>query len=196
MLSCLSCLSGTDMLQPRNSPLALVDLTLDENIRSSVYEPDLLRLASAADPTYIYIYIISSQFALLGDAVYGLRGRKTRFILDGIECYISLQTIIASVRTFRPPTEPAQRGSSRRAVIPLGLVGELITSHPWHLARGLIRWRTGFYRYVWYALRLLAAWCYKPIPIPVDPTYIASEDVTVSCHHSPSKRRAAELMTP
>ncbi|KAL8277576.1 hypothetical protein RQP46_010008 [Phenoliferia psychrophenolica] len=37
----------------------------------------------------------------------------------------------------------------------------------------------GFYRYLWYILRLLAACAYKHIPVPEHPTYLASEDVTI-----------------
>ncbi|KAM0748952.1 polysaccharide synthase [Meredithblackwellia eburnea MCA 4105] len=37
----------------------------------------------------------------------------------------------------------------------------------------------GFYRYLWYILRLLAAVAYRHIPVPDHPTYIASEDVTI-----------------
>lgn len=36
-----------------------------------------------------------------------------------------------------------------------------------------------FYRYLWYIIRLSAAWAYKPIPVPENPTYIASDDVTI-----------------
>lgn len=37
----------------------------------------------------------------------------------------------------------------------------------------------GFYRYLWYSIRLIAAAVYQPIPLPENPTYIASEDVTI-----------------
>ncbi|WVQ84637.1 hypothetical protein IAT38_006792 [Cryptococcus sp. DSM 104549] len=37
----------------------------------------------------------------------------------------------------------------------------------------------GFYRYLWYIIRLLARAAYRPIPLPENPTYIASEDVTI-----------------
>ncbi|KDN42401.1 glycosyltransferase family 2 protein [Tilletiaria anomala UBC 951] len=37
----------------------------------------------------------------------------------------------------------------------------------------------GFYRYFWYLIRLAAALVYRPIPPPLNPTYIASEDVTI-----------------
>ncbi|KAF8965549.1 glycosyltransferase family 2 protein [Flammula alnicola] len=37
----------------------------------------------------------------------------------------------------------------------------------------------GFYRYLWYLIRLAAATTYRPIPLPENPTYIASEDVTI-----------------
>ncbi|KAJ2921667.1 hypothetical protein H1R20_g15427, partial [Candolleomyces eurysporus] len=37
----------------------------------------------------------------------------------------------------------------------------------------------GFYRYLWYCIRLTAAWTYRPVPLPENPTYIASEDVTI-----------------
>jgi len=37
----------------------------------------------------------------------------------------------------------------------------------------------GFYRYLWYTIRLSAAYAYKPVPLPENPTYIASEDVTI-----------------
>jgi hypothetical protein len=37
----------------------------------------------------------------------------------------------------------------------------------------------GFYRYLWYLIRV-TAWCtYRPVPLPENPTYIASEDVTI-----------------
>ncbi|KJA15479.1 glycosyltransferase family 2 protein [Hypholoma sublateritium FD-334 SS-4] len=37
----------------------------------------------------------------------------------------------------------------------------------------------GFYRYLWYLIRFAAATAYRPIPLPENPTYIASEDVTI-----------------
>ncbi|KZT22568.1 glycosyltransferase family 2 protein [Neolentinus lepideus HHB14362 ss-1] len=37
----------------------------------------------------------------------------------------------------------------------------------------------GFYRYLWYCIRLTASWTYRPVPLPENPTYIASEDVTI-----------------
>lgn len=37
----------------------------------------------------------------------------------------------------------------------------------------------GFYRYFWYLIRLAAAFVYRPVPPPLNPTYIASEDVTI-----------------
>lgn len=37
----------------------------------------------------------------------------------------------------------------------------------------------GFYRYLWFSIRMLAAWVYRPIPVPQNPTYIAAEDVTI-----------------
>ncbi|KAG6818688.1 hypothetical protein H0H93_002793, partial [Arthromyces matolae] len=36
-----------------------------------------------------------------------------------------------------------------------------------------------FFRYLWYIIRLLAAFTYRPVPIPENPTYIAPEDVTI-----------------
>src|ERR1700733_1950501 len=36
-----------------------------------------------------------------------------------------------------------------------------------------------FYRYLWYIIRVSAYLAYRPIPIPENPTYIASEDVTI-----------------
>lgn len=36
-----------------------------------------------------------------------------------------------------------------------------------------------FYRYLWYIIRVSAFLAYKPIPVPENPTYIASEDVTI-----------------
>jgi len=36
-----------------------------------------------------------------------------------------------------------------------------------------------FYRYLWYLIRLVAAATYRPVPLPENPTYIASEDVTI-----------------
>ncbi|TFY77222.1 hypothetical protein EWM64_g6788, partial [Hericium alpestre] len=37
----------------------------------------------------------------------------------------------------------------------------------------------GFYRYLWYIIRLIAYFIYRPVPLPENPTYIASEDVTI-----------------
>ncbi|KXN85843.1 Hyaluronan synthase 3 [Leucoagaricus sp. SymC.cos] len=37
----------------------------------------------------------------------------------------------------------------------------------------------GFYRYLWFLIRMAAAWTYRPVPLPENPTYIASEDVTI-----------------
>ncbi|KAJ3983770.1 glycosyltransferase family 2 protein [Lentinula detonsa] len=37
----------------------------------------------------------------------------------------------------------------------------------------------GFYRYLWYCIRLAASFAYRPIPLPENPTYIAEEDVTI-----------------
>ncbi|KAJ3904231.1 polysaccharide synthase Cps1p [Lentinula edodes] len=37
----------------------------------------------------------------------------------------------------------------------------------------------GFYRYLWYCIRLAACFAYRPIPLPENPTYIAEEDVTI-----------------
>jgi len=37
----------------------------------------------------------------------------------------------------------------------------------------------GFYRYLWYIIRVAASFTYRPIPVPENPTYIASEDVTI-----------------
>ncbi|KAF8907894.1 glycosyltransferase family 2 protein [Gymnopilus junonius] len=37
----------------------------------------------------------------------------------------------------------------------------------------------GFYRYLWYLIRLAAATAYRPIPLPENPTYVAEEDVTI-----------------
>ncbi|KAJ3765791.1 glycosyltransferase family 2 protein [Lentinula raphanica] len=37
----------------------------------------------------------------------------------------------------------------------------------------------GFYRYLWYLIRLAASFAYRPIPLPLHPTYLASEDVTI-----------------
>lgn len=37
----------------------------------------------------------------------------------------------------------------------------------------------GFYRYLWYLIRLSAYFTYRPVPLPENPTYIASEDVTI-----------------
>ncbi|KAK4703960.1 hypothetical protein P7C70_g2256, partial [Phenoliferia sp. Uapishka_3] len=61
----------------------------------------------------------------------------------------------------RPPEEACDASLTFRviAVVPLGLVG--------------------FYRYLWYILRLLAAFFYQHIPVPQNPTYLASEDVTI-----------------
>ncbi|KZT04181.1 glycosyltransferase family 2 protein [Laetiporus sulphureus 93-53] len=37
----------------------------------------------------------------------------------------------------------------------------------------------GFYRYLWYLIRIAAWSTYRPIPLPENPTYVASEDVTI-----------------
>lgn len=37
----------------------------------------------------------------------------------------------------------------------------------------------GFYRYLWYLIRIAAWQTYRPIPIPQNPTYTAEEDVTI-----------------
>ncbi|KAL7416986.1 glycosyltransferase family 2 protein [Mrakia frigida] len=37
----------------------------------------------------------------------------------------------------------------------------------------------GFYRYLWFGIRLAAMAAYSPIPLPEHPTYLASEDVTI-----------------
>lgn len=37
----------------------------------------------------------------------------------------------------------------------------------------------GFYRYLWFIIRLLGRAAYRPIPLPSNPTYRASEDVTI-----------------
>jgi len=37
----------------------------------------------------------------------------------------------------------------------------------------------GFYRYLWYLIRIAASFTYRPVPLPENPTYIASEDVTI-----------------
>ncbi|KAJ4490964.1 polysaccharide synthase Cps1p [Lentinula aciculospora] len=37
----------------------------------------------------------------------------------------------------------------------------------------------GFYRYLWYCIRLAACFAYRPVPLPETPTYIAEEDVTI-----------------
>jgi cellulose synthase/poly-beta-1,6-N-acetylglucosamine synthase-like glycosyltransferase len=36
-----------------------------------------------------------------------------------------------------------------------------------------------FYRYLWYLIRICASFAYHPVPLPENPTYIASEDVTI-----------------
>ncbi|KAG5219522.1 glycosyltransferase family protein [Salix suchowensis] len=36
-----------------------------------------------------------------------------------------------------------------------------------------------FYRYLWYLIRVTASVVYRPVPLPENPTYIASEDVTI-----------------
>lgn len=36
-----------------------------------------------------------------------------------------------------------------------------------------------FYRYLWYLIRLAASATYRPVPLPDNPTYVASEDVTI-----------------
>src|SRR5260370_14012399 len=38
---------------------------------------------------------------------------------------------------------------------------------------------SSFYRYLWYIIRVSAASAYRPVPLPENPTYIASEDVTI-----------------
>ncbi|KAG1751333.1 glycosyltransferase family 2 protein [Suillus paluster] len=37
----------------------------------------------------------------------------------------------------------------------------------------------GFYRYLWYIIRIIASSTYRPVPLPENPTYVASEDVTI-----------------
>jgi len=37
----------------------------------------------------------------------------------------------------------------------------------------------GFYRYLWFFIRLAASLTYRPIPLPENPTYVANEDVTI-----------------
>ncbi|KAG8913748.1 hypothetical protein FRC01_004401 [Tulasnella sp. 417] len=37
----------------------------------------------------------------------------------------------------------------------------------------------GFYRYLWFLIRVAASVAYRPVPLPVNPTYIAAEDVTI-----------------
>ncbi|KAG8883073.1 hypothetical protein FRB98_003339 [Tulasnella sp. 332] len=37
----------------------------------------------------------------------------------------------------------------------------------------------GFYRYLWFSIRVAASKAYRPVPLPINPTYIASEDVTI-----------------
>nr|GAT42958.1 predicted protein [Mycena chlorophos] len=37
----------------------------------------------------------------------------------------------------------------------------------------------GFYRYLWYLIRIAASFTYRPVPLPENPTYIAAEDVTI-----------------
>ncbi|KAL0069994.1 hypothetical protein AAF712_002891 [Marasmius tenuissimus] len=37
----------------------------------------------------------------------------------------------------------------------------------------------GFYRYLWYLIRIAASITYQPVPLPERPTYIAEEDVTI-----------------
>ncbi|KAF8625297.1 hypothetical protein AX15_005431 [Amanita polypyramis BW_CC] len=37
----------------------------------------------------------------------------------------------------------------------------------------------GFFRYLWYMIRIGASWTYRPVPLPENPTYIAAEDVTI-----------------
>ncbi|KAJ2984757.1 hypothetical protein NUW54_g10392 [Trametes sanguinea] len=37
----------------------------------------------------------------------------------------------------------------------------------------------GFYRYLWYLIRIAASLTYRPVPLPENPTYIAEEDVTI-----------------
>ncbi|EEB96327.1 hypothetical protein MPER_04555 [Moniliophthora perniciosa FA553] len=37
----------------------------------------------------------------------------------------------------------------------------------------------GFYRYLWYLIRIAASFTYRPIPLPLNPTYNTAEDVTI-----------------
>ncbi|KAF9041715.1 putative polysaccharide synthase [Hymenopellis radicata] len=37
----------------------------------------------------------------------------------------------------------------------------------------------GFYRYFWYIIRISASLAYRPVPLPTNPTYTPSEDVTI-----------------
>ena len=57
----------------------------------------------------------------------------------------------------------------------LVLLGTSSAYSPSHIS--LTHYR--FYRYLWYIIRLLARLTYKPIPLPENPTYLASEDVTI-----------------
>lgn len=62
----------------------------------------------------------------------------------------------------------------QRPVVPFGVTGyalRIVSSIYLHLAR--------FYRYLWFFARIAASLTYRPIPLPKNPTYIASEDVTI-----------------
>jgi cellulose synthase/poly-beta-1,6-N-acetylglucosamine synthase-like glycosyltransferase len=52
------------------------------------------------------------------------------------------------------------------------------TSDNDHRQRWLTR-ASSFYRYLWYLIRIAAASTYRPVPLPDNPTYIPSEDVTI-----------------
>ncbi|KDQ21878.1 glycosyltransferase family 2 protein [Botryobasidium botryosum FD-172 SS1] len=65
--------------------------------------------------------------------------------------------------------------------VPFGVIG--YTRRPARLSLNVpeltIVTRASFYRYLWFCIRLAASFAYRPIPLPQNPTYIASEDVTI-----------------
>lgn len=80
--------------------------------------------------------------------------------------------VLSPRRTAKAYSRKADLTSDRLPVfIPLGVIG--------------------FYRYLWYIIRLLASIAYRPIPVPAHPTYFAEEDVTVSCNHRAAKQLQA-----
>ena len=60
--------------------------------------------------------------------------------------------------------------------MPFGVIGLVLNGFVASLKANRPR---RFYRYLWYLIRIAASYAYRPIPLPENPTYIASEDVTI-----------------